>query len=176
MRCKNNIHFVYTALTLFALMLGGCGGPRVLKIAAEAGPELNPDGNGDPLSLVVHVHQLRSSEAFKRISLDTLAAGKSEQELLGKTLVSSREILLLPNEKAEDQDAFSEETRFIGVIGLFRQGDRNYWRLLFPIDALKKDTLSFAAGPCFLSAKDNRNQALPGQSEQAPLECRGKAD
>jgi len=159
---------------LIPLMLSACGGPKMIAIHGESTAGLNRDAQGKPLSVVVHIYQLRSAEAFNRMTMDALLAGKTEQDLLGNTLISSKELTMIPGKSVTDSETIGEETRYVGVVGFFRRPDPGYWRLLFDADAIKSRGLVFKAADCFLQPVTAKNIAIPGQSSQPPAECTSK--
>jgi type VI secretion system protein VasD len=153
------------------LALAACGGPKMVSITGEGSKGMNRDVQGKPLSVVVHIYQLRSADAFNRMTMDALLAGKSEADLLGKSLISSREVTLIPGGKLAEQETISEETQFVGVVGFFRQADPTYWRLLYTADAIKSAGLNFKAADCYLQPARTKNTSIPGQPAQLPSTC-----
>lgn len=160
--------------TLPILVLAACAGPKLVNITGEGSKSMNRDAQGKPLSVVVHVHHLRNTEAFNRLTMEAMVGGKSETELLGNTLISSKEITLIPGGKFSEPDTIEEETHYIGVVGFFRQPDTGYWRLLYTADAVKRDGLNFKAADCYLLPSRTKNIAIPGQSTRPPSDCSGR--
>ncbi|WP_230370611.1 type VI secretion system lipoprotein TssJ [Paludibacterium denitrificans] len=89
--------------TLPILVLAACAGPKLVNITGEGSKSMNRDAQGKPLSVVVHVHHLRNTEAFNRLTMEAMVGGKSETELLGNTLISSKEITLIPEENSPNR-------------------------------------------------------------------------
>ncbi|WP_293766825.1 type VI secretion system lipoprotein TssJ [uncultured Aquitalea sp.] len=166
------LNMLLKALPLLAL--AACGGPKLVNIAGEGSKGMNRDAQGKPLSVVVHVYQLRSADAFNRMTMDALLGGKSEGDLLGNSLISSKEVTLIPGGKLAEQETIGEETRYVGVVGFFRQPDTGYWRLLYTADAVKSDGLNFKAADCYLVPVRTKNTAIPGQSAEPPVDCSGR--
>lgn len=130
----------------------------------EAGSVINRDYTGRSLSVAVRVYQLKSDQSFSRLTYDALTAGKGEQTLLGADLIGIKDILMLPG-GVVNLDGFNvdEETRFVALVGFFRQPDRAYWRLLFPVERVKGRKVLFKVEDCYLVAVQPPAKALPDQ-------------
>lgn len=163
------LHLLLKALPVLAL--AACGGPKLINVTGEGSKGMNRDAQGKPLSVVVHIYQLRNADAFNRMTMDSLLSGKPEADLLGNSLISSKEVTLIPGGKLAEQETIGEETRYVGVVGFFRQADPAYWRLLYAADAVKSDGLNFKAADCYLLPVRTKNTAIPGQPAQIPSIC-----
>jgi type VI secretion system protein VasD len=155
-----------------AALLCACAGPKAVTYSGRAVPLLNPDENGNALSLVIHVYQLKSSDVFNRLTVDDLTSGKRESDLLGSDLISMREVVLLPGGKLTDGDIVQEKTNYIGVVGFFRQPDPHFWRLLFSADAVRSDGLNLKVDRCYLQDISPSRLAIPDQPGTFHPDCR----
>ena len=155
------------------LLVSGCAGDGPVRLSGDAAAILNRDSRGKPLSVVVRVYQLKSDQAFKRLSIEALASGKPEKDLLSPDLVALQELTLLPGAKAEIADfVVLPESTHIGLVALFRQPDRQFWRLLFDADAVRSKGLQFHAEDCYLRALKPAARLMPGQPGSLQVECR----
>lgn len=154
-----------------AIFASACSGPSAVTYQGQAGPNINRDERGRPLSVVVHVHQLKSSQAFSRLTSEALASGKSEAELLGADLLASRELVLLPGSKFEVEEEIREDTRYIGVVGFFRRPDPQFWRLLLDADAVRSKDLQLKVEDCYLQAIKPLHTPIPGQPKVFRASC-----
>lgn len=155
------------------LLVAGCAGNGPVRLSGDAAAMLNRDGRGKPLSVVVRVYQLKSDQAFKRLSMEALASGKPEKELLSPDLLALQELTLLPGARAEIADfVVQPESTHIGLVALFRQPDRQFWRLLFDADAVRSKGLQFHAEDCYLRAIRPAARLMPGQPGSLQVECR----
>ncbi|MCD5363302.1 type VI secretion system lipoprotein TssJ [Chromobacterium aquaticum] len=152
--------------------LTACSSTKNIDIKAEGTPTLNRDAKGKPLSVVVHVYQLKNQQAFNRLTMEALASGKPESELLGDSLISSKELTFLPGGKVTlDDVTIEKDTQFIGVVGFFRRPDPNFWRLLYDADTVRSKDLSFRAAECHLEAIKPKALTMPGQPSTPKVDC-----
>lgn len=114
-------------LLLAGLQLIACGGPMV-RVDLAATPTLNPDLKGDPLPVVVRVYQLTDKGAFESATFDQL--WKSDQAVLGKTLLTRNEVIINPGSKSKVELDRNEKTRYVGVVAIFRNPVEQKWREL----------------------------------------------
>lgn len=157
-----------------ALLIGltGCtSAPKTFEIRAEADPVINRDTSGNPLSVVVHVYQLRDANEFAKLTFDTLASGRPVNELLGKDLLEKDEVLLVPGATYSNTNKLGEETKYLGIVALFRQPDQHYWRYLVDADSVRKSGLRFKVQDCYLALSSIRPSVIPGQPDGAPPAC-----
>ncbi|WP_024301786.1 type VI secretion system lipoprotein TssJ [Pseudogulbenkiania sp. MAI-1] len=155
------------------LLLSGCASNKEVQVSGEASAQLNRDSRGKPLSVVVRVYQLKSDQTFNRLSMEALVAVKSDKELLASELLDMREMTLLPGGRVTVSDfVVNPEASHIGLIALFRQPDRHFWRLLFDADAVRSKGLQFMAEDCYLRAVKPPAKLLPGQPKSLQVVCR----
>lgn len=167
----NKLRNVY-AITIVSLLIGACAsGPVRVVYQANGTRNLNPDENGRPLSLVLHIVQLKSNQSFSRLTSADLVSGKSEKDLLASELIDATELVLLPGGKSNINATIAPEARYIGVIGDFRQPDPYFWRLLFDADAVRSDGLSLQADRCFLRPLQPAKTDIPGQPKHFRPDC-----
>ncbi|SCK08632.1 type VI secretion system lipoprotein TssJ [Vogesella sp. LIG4] len=155
------------------LLLAGCAGNAPVMVGGEAAAMLNKDVHGKPLSMVVRVYQLKSDQAFNRLTMEALMAGKSDKDLLAPDLLSSQEMTLLPGAKAAIGGlTVAPEATYIGLVGMFRQPDRQFWRLLYKADDVRRVGLLFRAEDCYLRALIPPARPMPGQPATQQVDCR----
>lgn len=155
------------------LFLSGCASNEAVLVSGDAAAQLNRDSRGKPLSVVVRIYQLKSDRAFNRLSMEALAAGKPDKELLAPELLEMREMTLLPGARVTVSDfVVSPEASHIGLVAMFRQPDRHFWRLLFDANAVRSKGLQFVAEDCYLRAVKPPASLLPGQPKSLQVECR----
>ncbi|MDN0083410.1 type VI secretion system lipoprotein TssJ [Crenobacter sp. SG2305] len=149
----------------------GCAGPKDVSVVGEAAPGINRNAQGQPLSVLLRIYQLKSSQAFSHMTFDSLASGKPESELLGNTLISMKEMLLLPGGKVTLPDTLQEETQYVGVVGLFRRPDAHHWRFLVSADDVRSKGLTFRVQDCYLQPIKPKQQPIPGQPSVVKAQC-----
>ncbi|MEE3215455.1 MAG: type VI secretion system lipoprotein TssJ [Pseudomonadota bacterium] len=169
---------------LAALLLSGCGvtdrlGKRMdgtmgdilfdqqeqMVVALHADDSLNPDTEGNPLSVVVHLYQLDSLNAFNATNSEGLEAGA--KDLLGDSLISEREVVLLPSHTLVETAPMDPRTRYVAVAAFFRQAEGEDWRLVFDAQAMRKDGILTSPDGVVLSLSDNR--VAPMDEDSAEL-------
>lgn len=119
------------------LTLAGCGHkPPVLKVNLRGDAVLNPDAGGASLPVVVYLHQLKRRDKFE--AAEFRALWKSPADALGNELVESQELTLRPGEERQIDVQRNLDTRFLGVVALFREPEGDRWRRVLPLDPKKK--------------------------------------
>jgi len=160
-------------LTSF-IALGGCAsGPKNYEIKAVADPVINRDVSGSPLSVVVHIYQLKDPGEFSKLTSDTLASGRPLSELLGKDLLEVNEVLLVPGSTENRSDKIQPDARHVGIVAFFRQPDQHYWRVLVDAEQVRSKGIHFRVQDCFLSLVSPKPSLIPGQPPAAPSSCLG---
>lgn len=109
----------------------GTDAPREVPLRLLAGNNLNGGSETRPLALVVKLYSLRGTERFERAPYASFLDEAAEREALGADLVESREILLLPGQRYEVNEALPPQATHIGVVALFRNPAPTRWRLAF---------------------------------------------
>ena len=103
-------------------------GPKVTRVSGSivAAPDLNPSVSDRPSPLVLRIFELRAATAFNQA--DFLALYQADQATLGAELVQRDELVLQPGETRPYERQLSADTRFIGVLGAYRNLERAVWR------------------------------------------------
>ena len=140
-----------------ALLGAGCGGapkpppPTVVNGAIQASPQLNPSVNQRPSPLVLRVYELKSPAAFN--SADFMALYQGDQATLAADLVARDEFMLQPGENRPYKKTLGADTKFIGVIGAYRNLEKSTWRAVVQVIPNKPQTLTIRAGDLAVSAE-----------------------
>ncbi len=152
--------------------LSGCASSADISIQGEAAAVINRDYTGKSLSVAVRVYQLKSDQLFSRLTYESLTTTKGEQALLGGDLIGIKDMLVLPGGTVSlDGLKLDEETRFVALVGFFRQPDRAYWRLLFPAERVKGKRVFFKVEDCYLLPVQPPVKALPDQLRGGSPSC-----
>jgi len=125
--------FVAAAFLLFFNQLTTCGAKKPVRIsvAIAAGPNLNPDASGNPLSVVVRIYQLKDRGRFESADYDTL--WKNEKEALADDLLQQLERVIRPGSQEIVDIQENPAATFIGVVALFRNPSGDSWRKIIPV-------------------------------------------
>lgn len=163
-----------SAVLASLLVLGGCAsGPKNFEMKAVADPVVNRDAAGRPLSVVVHIYQLKDSGEFSKLTFDTLASGRPLSELLGKDLLEVNEVMLVPGSTETRTDKIHQDAKHVGIVAFFRQPDQHYWRVLADAEQVRSSGIHFRVQDCFLSLASPKPSLIPGQPPAPPLSCPG---
>lgn len=168
--------FVWTqrrgrALIALLALTGCASGPKSFAIMATADQVINRDAAGRPLSVVVHLYHLKDAGDFSKLTFDTVANGRAVSEFLGKDLLESNEVMLVPGGVQTRTDKLHQDARYIGIVAFFRQPDQHYWRLLVDANEVRRGGLHFRVQDCFLSLIAPKPHLIPGQPADIPASC-----
>jgi len=119
------------------LMITGCGlfkkkepppppEPTLAVLEFEAAGNINPNLEGRACPVGIRIYQLKSYSDFKEVDFYSLF--EKDDQLLGKDLLHKEEILLKPNEKRTVFFEVAEDTRTIGLFGIFRTFEQSQWK------------------------------------------------
>jgi type VI secretion system protein VasD len=100
----------------------------VMTIAASA--DANPDVNGRPSPVVLHVYQLKADAAFN--SAEFFALVDDHQKVLGDSLVSHDEFFVRPAEQRPVDVSVAKDAAFLGIVAEFREYRTASWRAIGP--------------------------------------------
>ena len=117
----------------------GCGSsPPLLRGAITVDSNVNPDRAGRPSPIVVRIYELKATAAFS--GADFFALFDNEQATLSGELVGREEFQLQPGESRQYSRQLQPETKFVGVVGAFRDLEQARWRQAVPVPPKKSPT------------------------------------
>jgi len=163
--------------------------PSRLDVRAEADAVINRDPAGNPLSVVVHLYQLKERTRFSRLTFDLAAGGRPETDTLGDDFLGRTELTMVPGGQHASTQDLLPGTRFIGIVALFRAPDPHYWRYLVSLDQMAakparkakrlaaapaNPRLDFKLRECSLALPNLRPEPIPGQPENGLPACLGE--
>jgi type VI secretion system protein VasD len=129
-------HLLMISILMAATMIlfSGCGGaPKRenvgLQISATA--DVNPDLQGRPSPIILHVLELNSEEQFNR--LDYVSLTQSSGAALGPDLLGKTRLVLSPGDNRNLPLELNPQTTFIGLVAGYRDIDNAAWRTSIPI-------------------------------------------
>jgi type VI secretion system protein VasD len=160
---RNMVSHFITCLTAAVLATGCAVAPKTFEIRGEADPVINRDAIGKPLSVAIRVYQLSKADEFSKLTFDTLASGRPETELLGNELLERHEVILVPGGTYTNTEKLRDETKYVGVVGFFRQPDSQYWRFLVEAEKVRKEGFAFKVQDCYLKLSAAQPYPIPGQ-------------
>ena len=128
------------ALTAVLLSLAVSACTSSIKVSLVASDNINPGGDGKPLSVVVRVYQLAGKDQFEKTDFLTLA--KADERVLGKDILLRKEVTLLPGATEVLKEDRKEGAEYVGVMALFREGDQ-VWRRVIALKDLWIKSVTF---------------------------------
>jgi type VI secretion system protein VasD len=172
------MHITKVHLIAFVMagVLSGCStAPKQYAIKGEGTPVLNRDSSGRSLSVVVRLYQLKSANEFSKLTFDTLADGRPEEDLLKSELLAKTDVVVVPGGNYSSTDKLLDEAKYVGVVAFFRNPDQHYWRYLLDADDVRSGDLSFRVEDCYIVLKDIKPLPIPGQPKDARPRCSNAA-
>lgn len=109
---------------------------KEMNLEIDARAELNPDGQGQSLPVVVRIYQLKDSKSFEKAGYTNLL--KDDRTSLKADLLESSETTLTPGASVNLSLPMKEDAEFVGVAGFFLDPDGAEWQLSIPKSQWKK--------------------------------------
>ncbi len=104
---------------------------KTMNLDLVSRSSLNASGDGQSLSTVVRVYQLKTRQAFEQLSYEQLQT--DDLESLKPDLLASRNVVLRPNASVSLAEPMHADAEYVGVVALFRSPDKAaVWRLAVP--------------------------------------------
>lgn len=140
-RSQGNSRSNYLRLISHMLLIAMCiaflsacaSAPERANISFQfnASSEVNPDLQGRPSPVILHVLELNSEEQFNRLDYQSLT--QPSGAALGIDLLSKTRLELSPGETKPLPIELNPQTTFIGLVAGFRDIDNAIWRATVPI-------------------------------------------
>lgn len=125
MRVFKVLSVLFSVLLLFGL--SGCSSPPI-KFGIEAGKNLNPNENNEPLPVVARVYLLSDAQAFESADFEKL--WRDDVSVLRDSMLGRQELVLTP---ASVERVFLERrdgVKFAAVVAIFRESKKGQWRAI----------------------------------------------
>jgi type VI secretion system protein VasD len=98
---------------------------------------INPNGQGQSLSTVIRLYQLKNADTFEK--LDYAQLQSDDLANLQQDLLAQKNIVLRPDASASISEPMEKGTRYVGVVAFFLNPDADgHWKLAIPIAQWKK--------------------------------------
>jgi type VI secretion system protein VasD len=129
-------------IIFFLTLLAACSNiPRVpVWLSLDIGPRINTDESAISLPVRVKIYQLKDITAFKEASFREL--WKMDKTILADSLVTTKSITVTPNLKKKLRIERMPDTKYIGVIVLFRRAELGKWRAYKKVDSQAKSLVT----------------------------------
>lgn len=114
--------------------------PTHLELVVSSNNDLNPDVNNISSPLMLTFYELESAENFIKYDYWTLMEESGKN--LNRDLISQVKHIIIPNQKQTYKIVFNNNSRFLGVVGQFRNiQNKDKWKYVIN---LEKDTYNFS--------------------------------
>ena len=141
-------------LALSIIIVGACAAKPPVDIpltgTISAADDLNPALDGRPSPLRISIFQLRKADAFGEA--DFFALYDDAAAALGADLLAREDMTLKPGDTRKYSGEVDPETRFIGVIGAYRDINQARWSSVVAmpeksvLKLMKREPLRIEAG------------------------------
>ena len=151
--CRRSIGAAVVVAAFAVAFLAGCASaPKPTEITGvlQASANVNPSVSKRPSPLLVRVYELKATTAFN--SADFVSLYQRDQAELGAELVAREEFILNPGDSKPMAKTAAPETRFIGVLGAFRDLDHAKWRSVVPLQLGQKQRIVISAEELSITA------------------------
>jgi type VI secretion system protein VasD len=138
-------HSLTISLLVVAMLglLSACAGApkrENLGLQISATADVNPDMQGRPSPIILHVMELNSNEQFNR--LDYMGLTQPSGAALGPELLGKNQVVLQPGESRTLPLELNPMTTAIGLVAGYRDIDNAVWRKTVPINQGKTKGIS----------------------------------
>jgi len=129
-------------VVMIGLLTACAGAPKKedLGVQVSATADVNPDMQGRPSPIILHVMELNSTEQFNR--LDYMGLTQSSGAGLGAELLNKNQMVLQPGESKDLPLELNPATTVIGLVAGYRDIDNAAWRKTIPITQGKTKAIS----------------------------------
>lgn len=119
---------IFFISVLISFLLSGCASkPTHIELVINSSKDLNQDLDDISSPLMLTFYELESAEKFSKYDFWKLLDKSGKK--LGSDLVSQTKHIIVPEQEQTYRIAFNKNTKFLGVIGKFRNIDnKNSWR------------------------------------------------
>ena len=117
---------------LYLFLMMGCSSVSSVKASMNADKSVNPDINGRPSPIVARIYELKSLSVFNNADFFNLF--EQDVALLGDELLMRDELHFQPGETKLLERELQPDTRYLGVIGAYRDIENATWRRAIEID------------------------------------------
>lgn len=137
--------------------------PKDLKVKVFSRNTLNAADSGESLSLVLKIYLLKAKDRFASAPYDTFSQDQ-EKDYLSDDLISTREVIVLPEKTTEIELKVPPDAAAIGAVALFRKPAAERWKLVFDANKSFKEGISIGAHACALTTPTE--SAIPSKADQ----------
>lgn len=141
---------------------------KILQVRMTASRDLNAAADGQGLSAVIRMYQLKDQNNFLAAPYATFGNPDKERQAIGADLVGVREVTLSPGQSLELKEQLNNEAHYYGIVALFRAPAPQRWRYAFASTDIKEAGLVLGMHACAMTVT-NVLPLASGTSDPAPL-------
>ncbi|MCU7945204.1 MAG: type VI secretion system lipoprotein TssJ [Candidatus Thiodiazotropha sp. (ex Cardiolucina cf. quadrata)] len=129
---------------LYLFLTMGCSSVSSVKVSMNADNSVNPDINGRPSPIVARIYELKSLSVFNNADFFNLF--EQDVALLGEEMLMRDELHFQPGEVKTLTRDLQPDTRFVGIIGAYRDIENATWRRSIEINVHDETTFVIEFG------------------------------
>ncbi|MEW8027866.1 MAG: type VI secretion system lipoprotein TssJ [Candidatus Thiodiazotropha sp.] len=129
---------------LYLAMVTGCSSVSSVKVTMSADLSVNPDINERPSPIVARIYELKSLSVFNNADFFNLF--EQDVALLGEEMLMRDELHFQPGEVKLLERELQPDTRYVGVIGAYRDIENATWRRSIEINLHDETTFVIEFG------------------------------
>jgi type VI secretion system protein VasD len=122
----------------------GCSSVSTVTVTLSADSGVNPDINDRPSPIVARIYELKSLSVFNNADFFNLF--EQDVALLGEEMLMRDELHFQPGQVKMLERDLQPDTRYIGVIGAYRDIENATWRRSIEIDLHHETTFVIEFG------------------------------
>lgn len=147
--------------------------PKLIPVRIHAGSNLNADGAGRGLAVVMKIYKLRDATAFMQAPYDAFVDASKGKEMFGNDVIEMREAVLTPGQRLETKEKMTQEMGYLGLVTLFRSPAPERWRFAFAQTDIEKNGVTIGVHACALTVTEGKTQGTSGNSPAllSPVQC-----
>jgi len=121
---------------------------KTMNVDLVSRSSLNANGDGQSLSTVVRIYQLKTPQTFQQLDYQQLQT--NDLDALKADLLATKDVVLRPDASASISEPMNGDAEFVGVVAFFRNAGKDAtWKLVIPKKQWKK------TDPVKIEARDN---------------------
>ncbi|MEW8689706.1 MAG: type VI secretion system lipoprotein TssJ [Candidatus Thiodiazotropha endolucinida] len=129
---------------LYLAMVMGCSSVSSVTVTMSAAQRVNPDINDRPSPIVARIYELKSLSVFNNADFFNLF--EQDVALLGDEMLMRDELHFQPGEVKLLERELQPDTRYVGVIGAYRDIENATWRRSIEINLHDETTFVIEFG------------------------------
>lgn len=122
---------IYCFFTIIILVCLTACGTSTVKVSLQASKIINGENVRQSLPVQVRIYSLAEALDFNDASFHQL--WRNDKQVLGDALIRCQEVTLNPGKRLIIPVVMMDETKYIGVLALFRHPYKHDWRILRPV-------------------------------------------